>query len=59
MPRFRSAWSPVVLSALVVALCSVGLTKGGAGHGTSGSAAGPAAGSSDADAALSTDLGWD
>ena len=59
MPRFRSAWSPVVLSALVVALCSVGITKGGTGHGTPGSAPGPAAGGSDADAALSPDLGWD
>ncbi|GGR13954.1 hypothetical protein [Streptomyces roseolus] len=59
MPRFRSAWSPVVLSALVVALCSVGVVKSGTGQGTSGSAAGPAAGGSDTDAALSLDLGWD
>ncbi|MFF5502877.1 hypothetical protein [Streptomyces roseolus] len=59
MPRLRSAWSPVVLSALVVALCSVDLGQGGTGHGTSGSASGPASDDPDADAALSLDLGWD
>ncbi|MEU2505120.1 hypothetical protein ABZ621_10425 [Streptomyces sp. NPDC007863] len=55
MPRPRTAWSPVVLSALVVALCSIGLAKGGAGHGTSG----PAGLAADSSGAVPLDLGWD